>query len=426
MRVFSGRRGAIAAVVACLAIAVSLSGCADAESVPIDVPTQADGGFPDETGQRLQDAVAAAMTATGSTGAIVGVWAPWSGSWVDGIGTQSPTDDTPVTADLTFPVADVTRSMTCDVLYILDARKVLDADDSVTDYVGGVASLADVSLRQLCDSTSGVGSYAPLLLATWLQTPARVWGPLELASYGLGKSSDAIPGSRYLDSDAGYLLLGLALERATGTPAHDLFEQYLAGPLDLEHTLLPAAASSATDPAGMLTGLYSRKVDGGYQCAEPTDVTGMSPSIGYTDSGVVSTVDDLHRYVQALAVGSLMADGVDRYDTPYAPAADAPTWDRRAGGTVRFGSLVGQFGAVPGHSTAAFADPESGLTVVVTLNNSAAGGKMAAYLARELAAIASKAPAAGGEAAPDAGLPWTADEQHKKIAKAAICSAPED
>ena len=38
--------------------------------------------------QQLQDAVDFAMAATGSSGAIVGVWAPWSGSWVAGVGTQ--------------------------------------------------------------------------------------------------------------------------------------------------------------------------------------------------------------------------------------------------------------------------------------------------------------------------------------------------
>ena len=41
---------------------------------------------------------------------------------------------------------------------------------------------------------------------------------------------------------------------------------------------------------------------------------------------------------------------------------------------------------------------------------------MAASLAWELAAIASKAPAAAGETAPEAGLPWTAQQYHDAIA----------
>ncbi len=46
---------------------------------------------------------------------------------------------------------------------------------------------------------------------------------------------------------------------------------------------------------------------------------------------------------------------------------------------------------------------------------------MIAYLAWELAAIASKAPAAPGRENPEAGLPWTAQQFHDQIAAAAIC-----
>ncbi len=89
---------------------------------------------------------------------------------------------------------------------------------------------------------------------------------------------------------------------------------------------------------------------------------------------------------------------------------------------MQVGSLVGQFGAVPGYTTAAFSDPQSGLTVAVVLNDSAAGSGIGGYLAWELAAIASKAPAAAGETAPEAGLPWTADQFHAEITKRAGCA----
>ena len=49
---------------------------------------------------------------------------------------------------------------------------------------------------------------------------------------------------------------------------------------------------------------------------------------------------------------------------------------------------------------------------------------MAAYLAWELAAIASKAPAADGDTAPDAGLPWTAQQYHDTIAASRDLPAP--
>jgi D-alanyl-D-alanine carboxypeptidase len=61
----------------------------------------------------------------------------------------------------------------------------------------------------------------------------------------------------------------------------------------------------------------------------------------------------------------------------------------------------------------------------VSLNDSTTDGTIASYLAWELAAIASKAPAAEGQTAPDFGLPFTAEQYHQSIAEAAIpCIAP--
>ena len=102
----------------------------------------------------------------------------------------------------------------------------------------------------------------------------------------------------------------------------------------------------------------------------------------------------------------------------------APSWYVAGGGVIRPGSLVGQFGSIPGYATAAFSDAGTGLTVAVVLNNSGGGRYFAERLALELAAIASKAPATDGAATPDAGLPWTAQQYHDQIAASAICAAP--
>lgn len=49
---------------------------------------------------------------------------------------------------------------------------------------------------------------------------------------------------------------------------------------------------------------------------------------------------------------------------------------------------------------------------------------MAGYLAWQLSAIASKAPAVEGQTAPEFGLPFTAEQYAQSIADSAICSAP--
>ena len=85
---------------------------------------------------------------------------------------------------------------------------------------------------------------------------------------------------------------------------------------------------------------------------------------------------------------------------------------------------MGQYGSVPGFLTAAFADRNTGMTIVVALNNSRASDVLVRALAWELAAITSKAPAAAGHTAPDAGLPWTAEDMGAQVTAAAVCPIP--
>ncbi|WP_442574245.1 serine hydrolase domain-containing protein [Microbacterium sp. F51-2R] len=406
-----------------LALSLGLGACSAPPAAHVDLPEQTDAKLSGDVVTSLQDAVTHAMAATGSTGAVVGVWAPWAGAWVTGLGTVQPGGaGKAVSADAEFRAAQLTRPMICDVLYAQVERGTVALDDPVTQWVSGVADLTDVTLGQLCDGTSGIGSYAGQLTPMWLKKPDRVWNPRELASYGLGLERSTEPGAAYRDSDAGYVLLGLALEKATGEPASKLLQEYVFDRLGMDATALPA---SAPDDAGVLPGYVSLPLpEGGLDCAAPTDITMLSPSTGYTDSGVVTDIHDLGLYTRALASDALLPQGFDRLAHEMPAYDGAPSWLTVGGGVYHAGSLIGQYGSVPGYATAAFADPETGLTVAVVLNNSAAGSAPAVWLAWELAALASKAPAASGKTAPEAGLPWTAQQYHDSITGAAVCPLP--
>lgn len=426
MHLRSSRR-ARAVVGGAVALALALTGCSASDpEFTYTPPKQVDADLPDDVTAQLQAAVDSAMVASGATGAIVGVWVPWSGKWVAGIGTQSGGESATVTPDMSFRIADVTRLMTCDVLYGMADKGEVELDDPVVKHVSGVADLVDVTLLDLCNGTSGVGSSESTAKPYWLHTPGREWPPLRLASFGLG--ADRGPAhTAYKDSDAGYLLLGLALERISGKTASELIDEYVTTPLQLKSTSLPAPEAAAPKPRPVLDGNYLPPAEGGgYDCAAPIDITKSSSSIGFTDSGVTSTITDLGRYVQAEARQALREEGAEpaRFAAPLPTSAKAPSWYQATGGALIVGSLIGQQGWVPGYATAAYADPATGFTVAVTLNNSSAGSLIAAYLSWQLAAIASKSPAAKGQTAPEFGLPFTAEQYGQSVADAAICAAP--
>ena len=417
------RRSAAIAIAGASVLAVALSGCSPVGSVSIDVPAQVDAPLPEATVAELQEAVTTAMTATGSSGAIVGVWAPWSGTWVSGLGTQGA-GGAEVTSDLGFRAANVTGAMTCDVVYRLAADKTISLDDPVTTWVSNIPGYEDITLRQLCDGTSGLASYTSTLDGQVLNNPDRVWNPRELMAYGIASPRVNAPGEAFSNSATNYVLAGLAVERATNESLSDLIAERVTGPLGLEATSLPDPAPA--DPAdSSLSGYWSQKnAEGAWNCTEPTNITEMSSSYGGAASGAVTNITDLGRYAQALAAGSLLPDDDDRFAAPVPVGGDQPTWFTAAGGAYQAGSLIGQYGWTPGYLVGAFADPQTGMSVAVVLNNSGGNKDTAAWLAWELAAIASKAPAAQGQTAPQAGLPWTAEQMRDNINANAICAPP--
>ncbi|MCK2025494.1 MULTISPECIES: serine hydrolase domain-containing protein [Microbacterium] len=424
MQLLSSRRWRAAAATA-VVLGLVLTGCSSEDSFSYTPPDQVDASLPDDTVAAMQTAVDNALTASGASGAIVGVWVPWSGSWVAAAGTQDKEGGAELTTDMSFRIADVTRLMTCDVLYALADEGTVELDAKVPTYVSGVADMTDVTLLDLCNGTSGAGSSEETAKAAWINTPERVWAPLELAGYGLGRARVA-PHTTFRDSDAGYLLLGLALERATGMTARELIAEYVTEPLGLTQTELPTPQAAPPVPEPAMNGHYMSAVEGGFNCAAPVDITTLSSSSGFTDSGVVSTITDLGRYAQAEAAQALRTkEEPARFGSPLPVSDTAASWFQATGGAYLVGSMVGQHGWTPGYATAAYSDPATGFTVAVVLNDSTAGALFAQQLSWELAAIASKAPAASGQTAPDFGLPFTAEQYHQATTDAALpCVAP--
>lgn len=414
----SSRTRYVVAAASAIALAASLAACAPDAGDDIAAPPQVEAKLPDDTRAQLQSAVETAVAASGASGALVGVWAPWAGEWVAGVGTVSP-GGAAVDGSDTFKAGVVTRAMTCDILYGLAHEGTVKLGDPVTNYVPGLPEGEDATLESLCDSTSGIASYGDLLSARLLANPERVWNPRELIAYGIGRGGDTTGGASFADSDTGYVLLGLALENAAGKPAATLLQEYVFDPVGMDASALPAVAGAE------LHGLWSPNAeDGTVACAAPLDLTDLSPSAGYTASGVESDLDDLGRYTRALATGARAYDATGRFEDALPAAADGPSWFTAAGGTYQAGTLIGQYGAIPGYLTAAFADRNSGMTVVVVLNDSRASATLVRSLAWQLASIASKVPAASGQTAPEAGLPWTAEEMAAQVASAAVCPVP--
>jgi CubicO group peptidase (beta-lactamase class C family) len=189
------------------------------------------------------------------------------------------------------------------------------------------------------------------------------------------------PGERWM-YDVGLDVLGVLLERASGRPLDALFAERLFGPLGMRdtsfhvpaHKLERLAAAYESDGAGGLA-VYDAIADSAWR--EP-------PAFCSAAGGLVSTVDDCHRfYRMLLAGGQHEGRQLLRPASVEAMTRNQLTPAQRAGNRLFFGEAnswgfglavqiephppgsVGRFGWDGGLGTSAWADPAADLVGIL-------------------------------------------------------------
>jgi len=161
-----------------------------------------------------------------------------------------------------------------------------------------------VTLHHLLTHTAGVRHWGD---APGFQ-PSQPMGPGERLTLIQQAPLLTEPGSRWLYSSPGYLLVGLIVERASGQPYPDFLTERILSPLGL------ASTTAGATPAGPAMAR-------GHRNGQPVPSWDLSAMAGTGD--ICSTVGDLARYTTALHSGGLLtADSVRLMCTPHAPAGD--------------------------------------------------------------------------------------------------------
>lgn len=420
------RRGrALVAVASAGILALVLSACTSGGPDPARSFPQLDRALPEATVEQLDQVLADAVRLSGSSGGLAGVWAPWSGAWEGATGkTGFAEDDPAVTPETRFRLATGTTEVTCTVLLRLADTGVVGLDDPVADYVDSTPGLDGITLRQLCQQTSGLGDFYPSLRAHFASNPERLWSEGELISSGLASGRVGRPGEKWSSSRAGVMLLSLALRNATGRDWNSLAEQYVFDPLGMDDTRIPPP--DEVSHQGMLGAYQARPgPDGAPDCAASFDDSKQSSSMGGSAAGAVTSLDDAQALSEAFATGSLTSEKIAREQwtlVPFGP--DAPAWQGYGVGGSEYGPLRGTAGETAGALTAAFTDPDTGLTVVVALDNSTSGPDFVREVAFALASIASKAAAAPEHERPMVELPWSLEQATANMNALAKCPLP--
>jgi D-alanyl-D-alanine carboxypeptidase len=327
--------------------------------------TMTESPFPAARGDALQKALEASRATMGFPGAVVGIWGS-DGSWVGSAGTSGP-EGRPIERGDHTRIGSITKTFTVTLLLQLVEAGRVSLDDPIATYIPGLPNGSTATLRHLASMTSGIQSYTfvPEFTDAYFSQPSRVWTVKEIVDLVKATKPQFPAGSRVQYSNSNTVLLGMVIEKVTGKPISDVLQEGILDPLGMERTSFPSTTSL---PSPYLSGITQQ----GNPEGTTKDATHWSPSFAFTAGQMVSTLDDLHTWAEALCTGR----GVLKPEThklrmdSLTSAVEGNTPDRAYGlGVGLTNGWIGHTGEIPGYNTVLQCHRDTGTVIVVVVNS---------------------------------------------------------
>jgi D-alanyl-D-alanine carboxypeptidase len=316
--------------------------------------------------RQLDATVQRVMQEANVPGVTVGIWTPDKGRYVKSFGVANKTNDRAMTPDLYMRIGSETKTFTVTALLKLVDQGKVGLDDTIDQYVSGVPNGDRITLRQLAGMRSGLFNYSEDdgFFKALTSDPQRPFTPQELLDYAFRHPVLFPPGEKFDYSNTNLILLGLVVEKASGTPLGDYIQHNILDPAGLRHTLFPTGNEF---PRPHAQGYTDQTATG-----QVTDSADWNPSWGWAAGAMISNLEDLRVWARTVATGRLPDGGIlispavqaQRLTTP-------PTTIPGAGyglGIFDVQGWIGHNGSLPGYESLTVYLPSARATLVVLLN----------------------------------------------------------
>lgn len=277
-----------------------------------------------------------ALLARGIPGASLALVLPDGAELTLALGTDEPQGGRPLTPADRLLSGSIGKTYVSAAALLLAHEGRLDLDELVAarfegedpEWVRRVPNAGRVTLRQLLSHRSGIPEYVyQAAFARDLADPERTWRPEDLLAYVHDLEPLFAPGAGWAYADTNYILVGMALERASGRRFYDLVRERLLAPHGLVDTIptdgrrLPGVVQGHV-VLGRQLGVPERTLAGG--------VFVFNPQFEWCGGGWASTPADLARWARILYDGRA-------FDGPYLAALLEPTPAPALGRGARYG-----------------------------------------------------------------------------------------
>lgn len=296
-------------------------------------------------------------------GMVVGIWSGEKGfSYIKGKGLSNlHTGEAIKTEDL-FRVGSNTKTFVVTAVLQLADEGKLSLEDHLSKYFPDFPKSSKVTLRMLCDMTSGIPNYTatPAFEQAIEQYPRKEWTPEELVDLVKNEPYLFEPGTNVSYSNTNTTFLGMILEKMERKKLEDILNDRLIKPLGLRNTYL---ASGHLLPANSIHG-YMNMTD---TLSYTDDVSATYDlSWAWAAGGMVSNLEDIKTWVEALVDGTFLSSDLQKQRFTSAYSMNQNMYG--LGMFTMGGNMWGHNGGLPGYTSIMMHHRTRKITMVLFFN----------------------------------------------------------
>ncbi|MCR8842316.1 beta-lactamase family protein [Paenibacillus sp. SC116] len=204
-----------------------------------------------------------------------------------------------------FRIGSVTKTFVSVTMLQLVGEGKVSLNDTVDKWLPGVVQGngydgQQITIRQLLNHTSGIASYTDeLFMQKVYENRFKSFTSEELVQEGLRQKPLFTPGTQASYSNTNYIVAAMIIEKVTGDTYAKQIEERIIKPLKLKNTSIPGTSTKLPKPHAR--GYYQLKSGGPLQ-----DFTELNATSAHASGGMISTADDLNRFISALLSGKLL------------------------------------------------------------------------------------------------------------------------
>jgi len=297
-------------------------------------------------------------------GAVVGIWVPRRGTWLKAKGKADIEADIDMSLSHTFRIGSISKTFNVTIILQLVDEGLLNLEDTLERFVPWVPNSKDITIRQLCNNTSGIFNYGEDLDLNMEYVNSEFlthYTPEELVRVAIRHEPYFPSGEGFHYSNTNFVLLAMIIEKITGNTYEEELHKRLFKALNLKNTTFPVVHSIH------MTGNYSHgylEVDGVLK-----DYTVSDHSIQWGAGGMISDLSDLKVWAQALGEGLLVSKEIQVERLKWSPYSENGLF-KYGLGVFYLGDFLGHDGGCIGFNTALFYLPNKKATFIILLNQS--------------------------------------------------------